>query len=101
MDVYVWLQLLGLLCIPEMWESVKDRSEVVMYRQIFGVVGGALAVAVFPILVASMAENLVNLMDGFGLVAILGVIFAGAYLFSLVGIKERKEFVSDKVTSYG
>jgi GPH family glycoside/pentoside/hexuronide:cation symporter len=86
---------------PEMWESVKDRSEVVMYRQIFGVVGGALAVAVFPILVASMAGKFGEFNGWIWAGSILGVIFAGAYLFSLLGIKERKEFLSDKALPMG
>ena len=84
---------------PEIWESVKDRSEVVMYRQIFAIIGGALAVAAFPIIV----ENLSNTESDFNgwifAAAILGTIFAGAYLFSIVGIKERKEFVIDKSPS--
>jgi len=84
---------------PEIWESVKDRSEVVMYRQIFAIIGGALAVAAFPILV----ENLSNTESDFNgwifAAAILGTIFAGAYLFSIIGIKERKEFVIDKSLS--
>jgi GPH family glycoside/pentoside/hexuronide:cation symporter len=86
---------------PEMWESVKDRSEVVMYRQIFGVVGGALAVAVFPILVAFMAGRFGEFNGWIWAGLILGVIFAGAYLSSLLGIKERKEFLSDKALPMG
>ena len=42
---------------PEIWESVKDRSEVVMYRQIFAIIGGALAVAAFPILVDYLSKT--------------------------------------------
>jgi GPH family glycoside/pentoside/hexuronide:cation symporter len=86
---------------PEMWESVKDRSEVVMYRQIFGVVGGALAVAVFPILVAIMSGRFGEFNGWIWAGFILGVIFAGAYLSSLLGIKERKEFSADKSLPMG
>lgn len=80
---------------PEMWESVKDRSEVVMYRQIFGVVGGALAVAVFPILVVVMAGHFGEFNGWIWAGLLLGVIFAGTYLFSLLGVRERKEFSAD------
>jgi len=80
---------------PEMWESVKDRSEVVMYRQIFGVVGGALAVAVFPILVVVMAGRFGEFNGWIWAGFILGAVFAGAYVSSLLGINERKEFSAD------
>jgi len=81
---------------PEIWESVKDRSEVVMYRQIFAIIGGALAVAAFPILVGNLSKTEGDFTGWVLAAAILGTIFAGAYLFSLIGVKERKEFVVDK-----
>jgi GPH family glycoside/pentoside/hexuronide:cation symporter len=84
---------------PEIWESVKDRSEVVMYRQIFAIIGGALAVAAFPILVENLSKTEGDFNGWILAAAILGTIFAGAYLFSLVGIRERKEFVVDKSPS--
>jgi GPH family glycoside/pentoside/hexuronide:cation symporter len=86
---------------PEIWESVKDRSEVVMYRQIFAIIGGALAVAAFPILVDSFSKTEGDFNGWILAAAILGTIFAGAYLFSLIGVKERKEFVVDKSLSMG
>jgi GPH family glycoside/pentoside/hexuronide:cation symporter len=86
---------------PEIWESVKDRSEVVMYRQIFAIIGGALAVAAFPILVDSLSKTEGDFNGWILAAAILGTIFAGAYLFSIVGVKERKEFVVDKSLSMG
>jgi Na+/melibiose symporter-like transporter len=86
---------------PEMWESVKERSEVVVYRQVFAIVGGALAVAVFPILVASLSGEFGEFDGWIWAGLILGIIFAGAYLFSLLGIKERKEFLAEKPLSMG
>ena len=81
---------------PEIWEGVKDRSEVVMYRQIFAIIGGALAVAAFPIIVASFSKTESDFTGWILAAAILGTIFAGAYLLSLIGVRERKEFVIDK-----
>jgi GPH family glycoside/pentoside/hexuronide:cation symporter len=76
---------------PELWESVKERSEVVIYRQTFAIIGGALAVAGFP-LIRDYFSGTSNGFDGWIWAAtVLGFIFAGAYLFSLLGIKERKE----------
>ena len=76
---------------PEIWESVKERSEVVIYRQSFAIIGGALAVAGFPILRDYLSDELNGFEGWIWAATILGFIFAGAYLFSLLGIKERKE----------
>jgi len=91
-----WLAL-----FPEMWESVEDRSEVVVYRMIFATVGGALAIAVFPLLVSSFSERFGEFGGWTWAGGILGAIFTGAFLFSLLGISERKEFALDKPLSIG
>ena len=76
---------------PEIWESVKERSEVVIYRQSFAIIGGALAVAGFPILRDYLSGESIGFEGWIWAAAVLGCIFAGAYLFSLLGIRERKE----------
>jgi GPH family glycoside/pentoside/hexuronide:cation symporter len=86
---------------PEMWESVKERSEVVVYRQIFALFGGILAVAVFPLLRDIFSEGTGGFDGWIWAGVILGCIFAGAYLFSLLGIRERKEFLEEKPLSMG
>ena len=84
---------------PEMWESVEDRTEVVVYRQLLAIIGGALAVAVFPILLDSMSKKFGGFNGWIVSAGIVGVIFAGSYLLSLLGIKERKEFSMEKTLS--
>jgi len=76
---------------PEIWESVKERSEVVIYRQSFAIIGGALAVAGFPVLRDYLSGESSGFDGWIWAAAVLGCIFAGAYLFSLLGIRERKE----------
>ena len=36
---------------PQLWKSVRDRTEVTIYREIFAVLGGALAIVIFPLVV--------------------------------------------------
>ena len=36
---------------PQLWQSVRDRTEVTIYREIFAVLGGALAIVIFPLVV--------------------------------------------------
>jgi len=41
---------------PELWRNIKDRSEVIIYREVFAVVGGALAIMVFPVVVVFLSS---------------------------------------------
>jgi len=55
--------------LPQMWQSVKDRTEVTIYHQLFAVVGGAIAIMIFPIIVVafsttSLGITTVELSDG-------------------------------------
>jgi len=98
---YSMAEVAWLALFPEMWESVEDRSEVVVYRMIFATVGGALAIAVFPLLVSSFSGSFGEFGGWTWAGGILGAIFTGAFLFSLLGIRERKEFALDKPLSIG
>jgi len=42
--------------IPELWQSVKDRSEVVIYRELFAIIGAALAIVIFPLVVVFLSS---------------------------------------------
>ena len=86
---------------PEMWESVEDRSEVVIYRQIFAIIGGAFAVGIFPLLVASLSGRFGEFGGWTWAGGILGAVFTSTFLISLLGIRERKEFALDKPLSIG
>ena len=46
MCVIPWFAL-----FPQLWQSVRDRTEVTIYREIFAVLGGTLAIVIFPLVV--------------------------------------------------
>jgi len=55
--------------LPQMWRSVKDRTEVTIWNQAFAVLGGAAAIMIFPIIVVafsttSLGITTVELSDG-------------------------------------
>jgi len=82
---------------PEMWANVKDRSEVTVYRESFSIVGGILAMVIFPLIADSLSKQFGTFGGWSYAGGIMSAIFAGAFLFSLLGIRERKEFsVVDK-----
>ena len=41
--------------LPAMWQSVKDRTEVTIWGQLFAVLGGALAIMIFPIMIDNLS----------------------------------------------
>jgi len=54
---------------PQMWRSVKDRTEVTIWLQLCGVSGGAIAIMIFPIIVVffsttTLGITTVELSDG-------------------------------------
>jgi len=55
--------------LPAMWQSVKDRTEVTIWKELIGVVGGAVAIMIFPLIVIAFSTipfgvTTVNLPDG-------------------------------------
>jgi GPH family glycoside/pentoside/hexuronide:cation symporter len=80
---------------PELWESVEDRSKVVVFRQIFAVIGSAFAVGIFPILQVSLSSIFGELAGWTWAAAIMGAIFSMSFLLCSFGIRERKEFAID------
>ncbi|MHA1843115.1 MAG: MFS transporter [Promethearchaeota archaeon] len=81
---------------PEIWITVEERSEIVIYRQVFAVFGGALAVGLFPVIQVHLSEILEEKIGWTLAGAILGTIFTICFLISLLGIKERKEYSLDQ-----
>jgi GPH family glycoside/pentoside/hexuronide:cation symporter len=77
---------------PEMWMDITDRSEVIIYRESFSVVGGILAMVVFPMIVDSFSVKFGTFRGWTWAGGVMAAIFAGSFLFSLLGIKERREF---------
>ncbi|HEY48730.1 MAG TPA: hypothetical protein G4O13_01635 [Dehalococcoidia bacterium] len=49
---------------PQLWQSVRDRTEVTIYRELFAVVGGALAIMIFPLLVVSFSTTPLGITSG-------------------------------------
>lgn len=78
---------------PEMWTEIKDRSEVIIYRESFSVVGGILAMVVFPFLADSFSELYGPFQGWTWAGGVVAAVFAGSFLVSLFGIKERREFI--------
>ena len=77
---------------PEMWTDIEDRSEVIVYRESFSVLGGIVAMVLFPFLVDSFSAQLGELRGWTWAGAAVAAIFAAFFLVSLLGIKERREF---------
>jgi GPH family glycoside/pentoside/hexuronide:cation symporter len=77
---------------PEMWTDTRDRSEVIIYRESLSVVGGILAMVVFPAIIDSFSAQLGTFRGWAWAGGVMGIIFSGSFLVSLRGIKERREF---------
>jgi len=83
--------------LPETFTNIKERSEVAAYRNTWGIVGGMIAMVLFPALITSFAlqsgEIGAYVWAGMMVVAI----FMLAYVIGgVVGGKERKEFSAEK-----
>ena len=76
---------------PETFEDLQERTEVSIYRQVAAMVGTALGIAVMPIIVGSFTERFGDLSAWKWAGVILGLVGGGAFGFSLLGSRERKE----------
>jgi GPH family glycoside/pentoside/hexuronide:cation symporter len=74
---------------PEIWEDQKDRSEVTIYREILAVVGGIIAMVLFPFLITLYGSTFSAWTWGG---AITVTMFCCCSFISLFGMRERKEF---------
>jgi GPH family glycoside/pentoside/hexuronide:cation symporter len=81
---------------PEIWQDVEDRSQVVIFRQVFAIVGGTFAGGVFPFLQVTLSSTVGEIPSWMIASAILGGLFSLTFLVSLLGIHERKEFEKDQ-----
>jgi GPH family glycoside/pentoside/hexuronide:cation symporter len=81
---------------PEMWQSTEERASVVIYRQIFAMLGGALAVGIFPVIQEIFSDMFGETAGWTWAGSLLGLLFTISFLISLLGIKERKEFAIEK-----
>lgn len=85
---------------PEMFEDLKERSEVSIYRQVAAMVGVIIAFAVMPLLVDALAGRFGEFGGWTGAGAILGFGAGGAFLISLLGSRERREFSLEKALPF-
>ncbi|MCL6430882.1 MAG: MFS transporter [Anaerolineae bacterium] len=76
---------------PEAFESLEERTEVSVYRQVAAAVGTALGVAAMPLLVDALSRRWGDLGGWSAAGVILGLIGAGAFAISLRGSRERPE----------
>ncbi len=85
---------------PEAFESLKERTEVSIYRQVAAMVGTALGMALMPVIVGSLSERFGDLGGWTGAGVILGLIGGGAFGFSLLGSRERKEVSTEEALPF-
>ncbi|MCL0080288.1 MFS transporter [Dehalococcoidia bacterium] len=85
---------------PEMFEGLKERAEVSIYRQVAAMVGVIIAFAAMPLLVDVLAGRFGEFGGWTGASAILGFGAGGAFLLSLLGSRERREFSIEKALPF-
>jgi GPH family glycoside/pentoside/hexuronide:cation symporter len=76
---------------PEMFPTLKERAEVNSFRQLFGVFGLIIGIALTPLVYSSIGWSGMGILYG-GVIAI-------SLLISLLGSREKKEFSLDKSLS--
>ncbi len=74
---------------PELFETLPERTEVSIYRQVAAVVGAGMGLAVMPLLVSAFGGQLGQLGGWSAAGVVLGVVGAAAFLTSLLGSRER------------
>jgi glycoside/pentoside/hexuronide:cation symporter, GPH family len=78
---------------PEMFPSLKERSEVNAFRQSFGMIGLILGIAIPPIIYGTLGWGWMG--------AIFGVIISLSLLIALRGSFEHKQYSQEKQLSLG
>ena len=73
---------------PEMFQSLKERASVNSFRQFFGVFGLILGIALPPLIYSTLGWGAMGLA--------FGIVITGAFLISLFGSHEKKEFSLDR-----
>lgn len=81
---------------PEMFEELKERTEVSTYRQVAAMIGCILGFGGMSALAAALAGRFGTFIGWTGAAIILGLIGAVAFWVSLLGSRERREFIMEK-----
>lgn len=78
---------------PEMFMGVKERMEVSIYSEIFGVLGPVIVMVALPVMVDSLGERIGSMGAWAWSAGAMCVIFGVAcFIGGVLGAKERKEF---------
>ncbi len=85
---------------PEMFENLKERTEVLIYLQVSAMVALIIAFAGTPLLVDALTGRFGELGGWAGASAILGIVAGGAFYISLLGSRERREFSLEKALPF-
>lgn len=97
--VYTAVSVTYTALFPEIFENLKERTEVSIYRQVAAMVGAALGVGLMPLIVGSLGARFGPLGGWTGAGVILGLVGSSAFGFSLLGSRERKESSAEKALS--
>ena len=73
---------------PEMYPSLKERTQVNSYRQTFGMIGLVIGIALPPLIYSAIGWQKMG--------AIFGAIITIAFLISLIGSRENLKYSSEK-----
>jgi len=77
---------------PEMFQSLEERSEVSVYRQVAAMIGLIIGFVAGPLII-SYFTDVFGVFNGWMLTGILIAFISGcAFLVSLLGSREKKEF---------
>jgi len=77
---------------PEMFQDLKERIEASIYRQVAAMIGLIIGFVIAPQIIAYFTKEF-GTLNGWALTgALLGCISGGAFMISLLGSIEKKEF---------
>lgn len=85
---------------PEMFEELKERTEVSTYRQVAAMIGCILGFGTMTPIVKALSGRFGEFGGWTGAGVILGAIGAVAFWVSLLGSRERKEFSMEETLPF-
>lgn len=85
----------------EMFKGVKERTEVSIYSEIFGVVGPIIVMVVFPIMLESLEGRIGSMNAWFWSAGTMCVLFAiPSFVGGVIGGKETRDASTERHLSY-
>jgi GPH family glycoside/pentoside/hexuronide:cation symporter len=77
---------------PEMYDSLSDRSEVAVYRQIFATLGVIVTFILAPQIITQFTEKFGQFWGWLYVGLTIGLLGGGSFLISLFGSREKGEY---------